>query len=68
MEGETIVLQDLYLYDYGMGVDEDGKFLGHLKSTGIRPTFSERLADQGIRLEPELFQLQPFARKVVGMR
>jgi pilus assembly protein CpaF len=68
MEGDTIVLQDLYLYDYGMGVDEQGHFLGHLKSTGIRPNFSERLADHGIRLEPELFQLQPFARKVVGMR
>src|SRR6188472_3041165 len=27
MEGETIVLQDLYLYDYGMGVDEEGHFL-----------------------------------------
>jgi pilus assembly protein CpaF len=68
MEGEIIVLQDLYLYDYGMGVDENGHFLGHLKSTGIRPSFAERLADQGIRLEPELFTLQPFARKVVGLR
>ena len=68
MEGDIIVLQDLYLFDYGMGVDEDGHFLGHLKSTGIRPSFAERLADQGIRLEPELFTLQPFARKVVGLR
>jgi pilus assembly protein CpaF len=68
MEGDVIVLQDLYLYDYGMGVDEDGRFLGHLKSTGIRPSFAEGLADQGIRLEPELFTLQPFARKVVGLR
>ena len=68
MEGEIIVLQDLYLYDYGMGVDDNGNFLGHLKSTGIRPSFAEKLADQGIRLEPELFTLQPFARKVVGLR
>jgi pilus assembly protein CpaF len=68
MEGEIIVLQDLYLYDYGMGVDENGNFLGHLKSTGIRPSFADRLADHGIRLEPELFTLQPFARKVVGLR
>ena len=68
MEGDVIVLQDLYLYDYGMGIDEEGNFLGHLKSTGIRPSFAERLADQGIRLEPELFTLQPFARKVVGLR
>jgi pilus assembly protein CpaF len=68
MEGDIIVLQDLYLFDYGMGVDEEGHFLGHLKSTGIRPSFAERLADQGIRLEPELFTLQPFVRKVVGLR
>jgi pilus assembly protein CpaF len=68
MEGEVIVLQDLYVFDYGMGVDEEGHFLGHLKSTGIRPSFADRLADHGIRLEPELFTLQPFARKVVGLR
>ncbi len=68
MEGEVIVLQDLYLFDYGMGVDEEGRFLGHLKSTGIRPAFAERLEDHGIELEPELFQLEPFARRVVGMR
>ena len=24
MEGDVIVLQDLYLFDYGMGIDEDG--------------------------------------------
>jgi pilus assembly protein CpaF len=68
MEGDTIVLQDLYLFDFGMGVDADGRFQGHLKSTGIRPGFGERLADNGIRLEPELFTLQPFARKAVGTR
>jgi pilus assembly protein CpaF len=68
MEGDTIVLQDLYLFDFGMGLDEDGKFRGHLKSTGIRPTFSERLSDHGIHLPPELFTLEPFARRVVGLR
>jgi pilus assembly protein CpaF len=68
MEGDTIVLQDIYLFDFGMGVDEEGRFLGHLKSTGIRPSFSERLADHGIVLEPELFNLEPFARRVVGLR
>ncbi len=68
MEGDTIVMQDLYLFDYGMGIDHDGKFLGRLKSTGIRPRFSERLTDYGITLEPELFTLEPFARRVVGAR
>jgi pilus assembly protein CpaF len=68
MEGDTIVMQDLYLFDYGMGMDQDGKYLGRLKSTGIRPKFSERLADYGITLEPELFTLEQFARRVVGAR
>ena len=48
MEGDVIVLQDIYTFDFGMGIDEEGRFLGRLKSTGIRPTFSERLADHGI--------------------
>jgi pilus assembly protein CpaF len=67
MEGDVIVMQDLYLFDYGMGIDSDGRFLGRLKSTGIRPKFSDRLTDLGIQLEPELFTLEPFARRVVGV-
>lgn len=68
MEGDIVTLQDLYLFDYGMGVDDDGRSLGELKSTGIRPHFAERLADHGIALEPELFRQQDFVRKVVGLR
>ena len=68
MEGDVIVLQDIFLFDYGMGVDAEGRVLGHLKSTGIRPKFSERLEDHGIGLEAELFRQQAFARKVVGLR
>jgi pilus assembly protein CpaF len=68
MEGDVIVLQDLFLFDFGMGVDENGRFLGHLKSTGIRPKFSERLADHGIRLRPEIFAQEPFARRMNGVR
>jgi len=68
MEGDVIVLQDIFLFDFGMGVDENGLFLGHLKSTGIRPKFAERLADYGIRLGPEVFAAEPFARRVSGVR
>ncbi|MGA7095931.1 MAG: CpaF family protein [Acidimicrobiia bacterium] len=62
MEGEVITLQDLFLFDYGMGVDEDGIYKGRLKATGIRPTFSEDLENQGIRLPADLFDPEPFAR------
>ncbi|HUF94912.1 MAG TPA: CpaF family protein [Acidimicrobiia bacterium] len=62
MEGEVITLQDLFLFDFGMGVDDDGKYQGRLKATGIRPTFSEELSQQGIRLPADLFEPEPFAR------
>jgi pilus assembly protein CpaF len=68
MEGDVIVLQDLFLFDFAMGVDADGKFRGTLKSTGIRPKFAEKLADHGIRLGPELFAGEGFARRVSGVR
>jgi Flp pilus assembly protein, ATPase CpaF len=68
MEGDVIVLQDIFLFDYGMGIDEHGRFKGHLKSTGIRPKFAEKLADLGIRLGPEVFAAEPFARRLAGAR
>jgi pilus assembly protein CpaF len=55
MEGDVIVLQDIYTFDFGAGIDEEGRFRGGLKSTGIRPSFSEKLNDYGIQLEPSLF-------------
>jgi pilus assembly protein CpaF len=63
MEGDIITLQDLFLFDFGMGVDDDGKFKGRLKATGIRPSFSEDLENQGIRLPADLFDPEPFARR-----
>ncbi len=63
MEGDIITLQDLFLFDFGMGVDDDGVYNGRLKATGIRPTFSEDLENQGIRLPADLFDPEPFARR-----
>jgi pilus assembly protein CpaF len=68
MEGDVITLQDIFLFDFGMGVDEHGKFRGHLKATGTRPRFAEKLQDHGIRLGPEVFQPEGFARRGAGAR
>ncbi|GLZ30134.1 type II secretion system protein E [Lentzea sp. NBRC 105346] len=55
MEGDVITLQDLFVFDYAAGVDENGRFRGSLRSTGLRPTFADRLADHGITLPAGLF-------------
>ncbi len=68
MEGDVMVLQDLFLFDYGMGVDADGTWLGTLKSTGLRPKFAERLADRGMPLDSLLFETEGFVRAPVGRR
>ena len=63
MEGEVVTTQDVFLFDFGMGVDEDGYYKGYLKSTGLRPTFSKKLEDAGIKLPPEMFAPEGFARE-----
>jgi pilus assembly protein CpaF len=63
MEGDIITLQDLFLFDFSMGVDEAGRFKGRIKSTGLRPKFAQKLIDLGIVLPPEIFELEPMARR-----
>ena len=55
LEGDVIILQDIFLFDFAAGVGEDGKLLGTLQPTGVRPKFAEKLADHGIKLGAEVF-------------
>ncbi|MDQ2758032.1 MAG: CpaF family protein [Actinomycetota bacterium] len=55
MEGDVITLQDLFTFDFAAGRDETGRFLGQLVPTGLRPSFTTDLADQGIELPATLF-------------
>lgn len=55
MEGDVIILQDVFLFDFAAGVGEDGKLLGTLQPSGVRPKFAEKLADYGIKLGAEVF-------------
>jgi pilus assembly protein CpaF len=66
MEGDVITLQDLFLFDFGMGVDESGRFRGHIKSMGLRPKFIDKLEDIGLHLDREVFEPEPFARSAAG--
>lgn len=54
MEGDTITLQDIFVYrPTGFGPDGTrGAFI----PTGIRPNFAEKMADNGIAVREEWFQ------------
>jgi pilus assembly protein CpaF len=54
MEGDTIVLTDIFKFTE-TGSDKDGKVLGELKPTGMRPLFINRLELAGFKLRPEVF-------------
>jgi pilus assembly protein CpaF len=55
MESDIITMQDLFAFDYSAGRDEQGRFRGGLRSTGLRPKFAEDLHDQGIELPADIF-------------
>jgi pilus assembly protein CpaF len=54
MEGETVVLTDIFKFEQ-QGVGGGGRILGELKPTGIRPIFSRRLEAAGYKLSGEIF-------------
>ncbi len=55
MEGETILMQDIFVFER-IGIDEKGRVRGTFKATGIRPKFAEKLATAGLKLRPGLFE------------
>lgn len=55
MEGDHIVLQDLYRFKQE-GVDAVGRVIGQHHSTGLRPQFADNLLAQGVRLPADLFR------------
>jgi pilus assembly protein CpaF len=54
MEGDVVTLQDIFLYDHSPGFDANGRTLGSLKATGLRPKFLDKLAQNNVRLDPRL--------------
>jgi pilus assembly protein CpaF len=53
MEGDVIVMQDVFLFEQ-QGI-EAGKVIGRLKPTGIRPKFIELIEAANIHLPPTIF-------------
>jgi pilus assembly protein CpaF len=54
MEGETITLQEIFLFQQ-TGLDEERKVHGQFRATGVRPKFVERFKALGIGCDPGIF-------------
>jgi len=54
MEGDTVVMTDIFKFEQTT-ITPDGKVIGELKPTGIRPLFTTRLETAGFKLGPEVF-------------
>ena len=53
MEGDTILMQDLFMFDQTGIVN--GRVVGALKSTGLRPRFADKFEINSITLPAEIF-------------
>ena len=58
MEGDIIVLSDIFKFNQE-GVTAEGKVLGEVSATGIRPNFTPRLVAAGFKLSAEIFAPKP---------
>jgi pilus assembly protein CpaF len=54
MEGDTIIMQEIFAFRQ-TGIDSNGRAHGDFVSTGIRPTFMDRLEQTGCHLPHDLF-------------
>jgi pilus assembly protein CpaF len=54
MEGDTIVMSDIFKFEI-QGTNSEGKVIGELRATGIRPLFMERISKAGFPLGPSIF-------------
>ncbi len=57
MEGDVVVMSDIFVFEQ-QGI-ENGKIIGRLKPTGIRPKFYERIEHAGITLPANIFGAGP---------
>jgi pilus assembly protein CpaF len=54
MEGDVLVMQDIFVYEK-QGLTDEGKVQGQFRATGVRPKFLDVIHTAGIHLESEMF-------------
>jgi pilus assembly protein CpaF len=64
MEGDTITMQEIFVFEPEGADPETGRIIGQFKSTGIRPQIINRLFEMGIPLPEGLARLFPERRSM----
>jgi len=54
MEGEVVVMQDIFVFEK-QGLDPEGKVIGQFRASGVRPKFLDMIQTAGIHLPSEIF-------------
>jgi len=54
MEGDVLVMQDIFVYEK-QGLTDEGKVKGQFRATGVRPKFLDVIHTAGIHLESDIF-------------
>lgn len=55
MEGETVVMQDIFKYEEEDGIGEEGKLVGDFVPGGMRPNCEQRLRNYGFKFPATMF-------------
>ncbi len=55
MEGDVVTLQDIFVFDQSAGYDAEGRSLGRLVASGLRPKLLEKLAQANVTVDPYVF-------------
>ena len=60
MEQDVITMHDIFTF-VQHGIDANGRVLGEIQPTGIRPLFADKLERNGMALPPDLFMPRRFS-------
>jgi pilus assembly protein CpaF len=59
LEGDTVTMQDLFVFHVDAGLDERNRVRGHLAPSGLRPHFLEKLAERNVFHDTSWFAPPP---------
>ncbi|MGI9622732.1 MAG: ATPase, T2SS/T4P/T4SS family [Acidimicrobiales bacterium] len=66
MEEDSVMLSDIYTFDFDAGLDIDGRYSGQLHPTGLTPVLVTKLHEQGEEVDMALFD--PEAEMAGGVK